>query len=203
MSYGDGPGIESEQLIRELITKSGWRVLETRKASDEGKAPMLQSDGGAVRLPDFQAVRPDPAPQYVEVKSKREAIEFGVENSVRHGYERPKHRDYIEMAEASDTPVWLFVHERNTGVVLRQRVRDMDAVGSVTDDDTLRQSFNTTEPMLFFERDSFEVVTDDISQFGSGFGQGGLLQPEIDLNPFGYDPDGDQGTLDRWGGGDE
>lgn len=201
--YGSGPGVKSEDLLKEFIKNCGWSVLETRKASDPGSAPMLQADGSGTRLPDFQACRPGAQPQYVEVKSKQDAIEFGVEDSTRHGYERPKHRDYIEIANTTGTPVHIFVHERKPGVILRQRVRDLDVVGTVTDETTLKRSFNTTEPMVFFERSAFELVTDDITQYSEGFGQGGLLADDIDVNPFGVDPDGDQGTLDRWGGSDE
>lgn len=198
--YGDGPGIKSEELIKELLTGCGWSVIETRKAADSGRAPMLEADGGRTRLPDFQAVRPNPGPQYVEVKSKSDAIEYGVEDSLRHGYEKPKHDDYLAIAEESDTPLHVFVHERKPGVVLRQRVRDLNVVGTLTDGSTLETHFNTTEPMVFFERSNFEVVTDDITQFSTGFGQSGLLDDEIGLNPFGFEPDGSQGRLDKWGG---
>lgn len=32
--YGNGPGIKSEDLIKELLTGCGWSVIETRKAAD-------------------------------------------------------------------------------------------------------------------------------------------------------------------------
>jgi hypothetical protein len=201
--YGHGPGIKTEDLIKELLTACGWSVIETRKAADDGRAPMLEADGGATRLPDFQAVRPEPGPQYVEVKSKAKPREYGIEDSLRHGYEKPKHDDYLAIAEESDTPLHVFVHEREPGVVLRQRVRDLTIVQTLTDEETLERYFNTTEPMVFFERSQFEVVTDDITQFSAGFGQSGLLDDEIDLNPFGFEPDGSQGRLDEWGGPNE
>jgi len=116
--YGDGPGVDSEELVKEVLQKSGWSVKELRK-----------------------------------------------------------------------------IHEGNNGIILRQRVLDMSAVSQVTDVD----AFGTSDPMVFFRRDDFEVVTDNVSQFSAGFGQGGIAKSDVDLSPFGHE-DGGQAGLGDFGG---
>jgi hypothetical protein len=66
-----------------------------------------------------------------------------------------------------------------------------------------------------FRRESFDVVTDDVGQYSTGFGQSGLVKEDIDLDAFGDQPadqaglrdfDTDQGGqtgLSGFGGGDE
>jgi len=185
--YDDGgPGIESEELVKELLQKSAWPVKELRKASDGG-APMLENKvDNSLRLVDFQTHNDTYGTHYVEVKSKGDPIEFGIENELRHGWEKNKHDDYIRFARKyTDDPVYVFVHERKSGVILRHRVRDLSIVQEITDKSKLA-AFDADVPMYMFRRDDFEVVTDDVSQYSTGFGQSGLLQNDIDLSPFGH-----------------
>lgn len=197
--YGGGPGENSEELVKELLQEAGWSVKELRKASDRGRAPMLEGDG--LRLVDFQVHNTGCRTRYVEVKSKESAIEYGIKNEYRHGWEQANHEDYKQFAyQRTQDPVYVFVHERDTGVILRQRVRDMSVVQRMDDGSKLR-AYNTSEPIVFFRRDGFDVVTDDVSQYLSGFGQSGIVDADIDLDPFGEEPDGQAG-LGEFGGAD-
>lgn len=153
----------------------------------------------SLRLVDFQTHNDTYGTHYVEVKSKGDPIEFGVEDELRHGWEKDKHDDYVRFARVfTDDPVYVFIHERKSGVILRQRVRDLSIAQEITDESKL-DIFGADCPMYMFRRDDFEVVTDDIGQYSTGFGQSGLLQGDIDLSPFGHDDD-DQSGLDDFGG---
>lgn len=195
--YGDGPGINSEELVKELVQKSGWCVKELRKAADSGRAPLLENEvEDSLRLVDFQVHCQQYRTHYIEVKSKANAIHYGIEDEYRHGWERSQHEDYVEFAKKyTDDPVYVFVHEREAGVILRQRVRNMSVVEETADEG----AFGTDEPMVFFRRDGFDVVTDDVSQYAAGFGQAGLVDNDISLSPFGNDLGGQAG-LDEFGG---
>jgi hypothetical protein len=192
--YGGGPGENSEEMVKELLQRSGWSVKELRKASDPNRAPMLEGDG--LRLVDFQVHNDGQRTRYVEVKSKNEAIYYGIEDEHRHGWEQVQHDDYTEFArENTEDPVYVFVHERNTGVVLRQRVRNLPVVQRI-DDESKLGAYNTDEPIVVFRRQNFDVVTDDVSQYLAGFGQSGIVKKDIDLCPFGEDTDGQSGLQD-------
>lgn len=196
MSYGDGSGFESEELVKELLQASGWGVKELRKAADEGNAPMLEAtEIDDLRLVDFQAHHPNHPPRYVEVKSFKGPIEYGVENSLRHGYEKRKHDDYVNFQKMENHPVYLFVHERKPGVVIRQKIKHLSAVGFLRDEQKLRRYYNREHEMLFFERSQFEKVTNNVGQYASGYGQDGLIKDDIKLSPFGLDESGDQSKL--------
>ena len=196
--YGGGPGENSEKLIKELLKRSGWSVKELRKASDGGRAPILE--GSQLRLVDLQVHNSGRCTRYVEVKSKSQPIKYGIKNERRHGWEKCKHNDYQAFArEYTEDPVYVFVHERTTGVILRQRVRSLTPVQTLEDSDRLN-AYNTSEPMVFFRRDEFDVVTDDVSQYLSGFAQSGIVNGQVDLSPFGEERGGQSG-LDEFGGG--
>jgi hypothetical protein len=197
--YGGGPGENSEELVKELLQKSGWSVKELRKASDHGRAPMLE--GEDLRLVDFQVHGAGRRTRYVEVKSKERAIPFRKADEKRHGWEKANHEDYKRFAyRLTEDPVYVFVHERETGVILRHRVRDLSTRQEIVDEDKLR-AYNTSEPIVVFCRDDFDVVTDDVSQYVSAFGQTGIDDGDVDLSPFGEEPDGQSGLTDF--GGDD
>jgi len=187
-------GIQSEDLVKELLQAAGWHVVEARKASDAGRAPVTQSEENTTRLPDFEAQHPAHTPRYVEVKEKGEAIEYGIEDQLRHGVDKCKFDDYHEFAKLASAAVWLFVHERQSGVILRKRLRDLSVV-----DSSDHESFGGNT-VLFFARDQFDVVTDDIGQFSAGFGQDGLIDDESDPDPFDLSTDNDQFGLHDFGG---
>jgi len=191
--YGDGPGVDSEELVKEVLQKSGWSVKELRKAADGGRAPLLQNEvDDSLRLVDFQTHSKAYQTHYVEVKYKDKPVPYGKEgNELRHGWEKPKFDDYVEFARTyTNDPVYVFIHEGDNGVILRQKVLDMSAVSQVTDAD----AFGTSDAMVFFRREDFEVVTDNVSQFSAGFGQGGIAKSDVDLSPFGHE-DGSQAGL--------
>lgn len=195
VSYGQGPGIRSEDLVKEILQQAGWSVMETRKAADDGTAPVLEGGSGdGLRLPDFQAQHERHGERYVEVKSKREAIYYRIEKEYRHGYEKSQHEDYLKFREMCGRPVYIFIHERSTGVVLRQRLRNLTTVDTVTDKDRL-QIYSTDDPIVLFSRENFETVVDDVSQFLSGFAQAGLLNSDVNISPFGLDAAGSQTSL--------
>jgi hypothetical protein len=197
--YGGGPGENSEELVKELLQESDWSVKELRKASDDGYAPMLE--GTDLRLVDFQVHDAERRTRYIEVKSKKEAVYFGVEDEHRHGWEQAQHSDYIRFSrEFTEDPVYVFVHERDTGVILRQRLRNLSPVQRI-DDEAKLAAYNSDEPMVVFARDDFEIVTDDVSQYFAGFGQTGIVKEDIDICPFG-DDSRDQFGLSDFGGDD-
>lgn len=201
MSYGDGIGFKSEELVQELLEVGGWHVVNTRKAADKGRAPLSQAEDRNLRLPDFLVHHEDHPSRYVEVKAKTKPIKYGIENSWRHGWERPKHDDYLEMDQLSDVPVIIVVHEQKSGVVLRKRVRELSIVQEITDSDQL-QKYDTTENMVLFKREQFDTVTDDISSLSAGYGQSGLIADDAEISPFGLTPDGEQSGLTEFDGGD-
>jgi hypothetical protein len=198
-SYGGGPGENSEELVKELLQKAGWSVKELRKASDRGRAPMLE--GSELRLVDFQVHNDGRRTRYVEVKSKEHAIEYGIKDEYRHGWEQASHDDYREFArQYTQDPVYVFVHERSSGVILRQRVRNLSPVQTMQDGDRL-SAYNTSDPIVFFRRNEFDTVTDDVSQYLSGFGQTGIVDGDVDLSPFGEETNGQAGLSDFGGVG--
>jgi hypothetical protein len=197
MTYDGGPGSDTEELIKEMLQASGWGLKELRKAAEDGRAPMLERDvsGDNLRLPDFQAHHPDHDPRYAEVKSKRAPQEYGIEDSLRHGLDREKWEDYVRFEQMARNPVYLFIHERRDGVVLRQQIKRLSVVQVLNDEDKLH-AFGG-EPMVFFERSQFQTVTDSVGQFRTGFAQDGLIQDNITLSPFGLatSSGGGQATL--------
>lgn len=199
MSYGDGPGVDTEQLIKELLQESGWGLKELRKAADEGRAPLLENGDHTddLRVVDFQVHHPNHQTRYVESKGKAEPVYYGIEDEWRHGWEKVQHDDYVEFATSfTDCPVYVFVYEWERGVILRQRVRDLTPVQTEAVD-------YGDGTMVYFRRDEFDVVTDDVSQFSSGFGQTGLVRDDIDLSPFGLEPGGQAGLTDFTGVGSD
>lgn len=196
--YDDGgPGVDSEELIKELLQKSGWGVKELRKAADGGRAPMLEATvSDDVRIPDFQIHHHDHSPRYVEVKSFGSSIKFGVAEEERHGFEDRKYEDYIEFQKLADNPVYIFIHERQEGVVLRQKIKHLRPVQVLTDKDVLQRSYNRQHAMAFFKRSDFELVTNCLGQYSTAFAQDGLIEEDIELSPFGLSgEDGGQATL--------
>lgn len=200
--YGDGPGIDSEELVKELLQKSGWAVKELRKAADGGMAPLLENEiDDSLRVVDFQAHHSDYSTHYVEVKSKEEAVYYGIEDELRHGWERSKHEDYVDFRRTyTECPVYVFVHERETGIILRQRVRELSIAQEITDQSKLIP-YGADEPICVFRRDDFDTVTDDVSQYSTGFAQSGLVKDDINLSPFGHESR-DNGSLFDYGGAD-
>jgi len=201
-TYGGGPGQMSEELVKELLQKSGWRVKELRKASDNGRAPLLESSDRDqnLRLVDFQAHNDSRDTHYIEVKSKAKARYLGVEDEYRHGWEAAQHEDYQEFARTyTNDPVYIFVHERKTGVILRAKIRELHVAQRVDDESKLR-AFNG-EPMVFFRREDFDVVTDNVTQYTTGFGQSSIVKEGIELSPFGG-PSKGQAGLTEFGGVD-
>lgn len=200
--YGDGPGVDSEELVKELLQKSGWAVKELRKAADGGSAPMLENEiEESLRVVDFQVHHSDYSTHYVEVKSKAEAVYYGIEDELRHGWEKSKHDDYQKFQRTyTECPVYIFVHERETGVILRRRLRNLSVVQEITDQAKLRP-YGADEPICVFRRDEFDTVTDDVSQYSASFGQAGLVGDDINLSPFGHQSR-DNGSLFDFGGGD-
>lgn len=198
--YGDGPGVSSEELVKELLQECGWSVKELRKAADQGKAPLLENGiGDSLRLVDFQTHSEDYRTHYVEVKSKKRPIKYGIENEFRHGFEKSQYEDYVEFASVyTDDPVYIFIHERDAGVLLRHRLRGLSIVDQVTDE----EAFGTSQPMVYFRRAEFEIVTDDLGDFAKGFAQSGLID-DWDFSPFGYRPGGQSDLEDFWSDGDE
>jgi hypothetical protein len=214
--YGSGQGIDSEELIKELLQQSGWAVKELRKASDPNRAPLLKTaSSGSCVLVDFQVHSTASKTRYVEVKSKTEPIEYGIKDELRHGYEAINHSHYEDFAaNYTDDPVYVFIHETKSGVVLRQRLRDMSIAQRVTNEDKL-EAWGADGPMAMFRRESFDVVTDDVGQYSTAFGQSGLVKEDIDLDAFGDQPadqaglrdfgtdQGGQTGLSGFGGADE
>lgn len=197
--YGGGPGENSEELVKELLQQSGWSVKELRKASDDGYAPMLE--GTDLRLVDFQVHDSERRTRYIEVKSKAESRYFGVEDEDRHGWEQEQHTDYLTFRrEFTEDPVYIFVHERKTGVILRQRLRDLSPVQRIEDESKLA-AYDTDEPMVMFAREDFDIVTSNVGQYISGFGQTGIVNENIDISPFGEAASGQVG-LSNFGGDD-
>jgi len=199
MSYGDGIGFKSEEMVQELLQAAGWHVVNTRKAADDGQAPLSHAEAEKHRLPDFLAHHPEKQSRYVEVKAKSEPIVYGVEDSERHGWDTPKHEDYQAFAKIVDAPFVVILHEKESGVILRQRLTRLNKVQEMTDPDRVRQ-FGADGGMVFFEREQFETVTKNVAQFAAGYGQSGLIQDEADLDPFGTEPDGQQRGLSRFTG---
>lgn len=201
MTYSrDGKGFQSEELIQELLEVTGWHVVNTRKAADDGRAPLSHAEDENIRLPDFLAHHPDHSSRYVEVKAKAKPREFRKENSVRHGWEKPQHEDYLRFDEVVDAPVYIFVHETEPGIIRRQRVRDLSVVQEITDTDILRQYYDTTDHMVLFEVEQFDDVTRDVSGLSAGFGQSGLVDESVELQPFGLSHGGEQFDLKQFGG---
>lgn len=195
--YGDGAGVDSEELVKELLQQSGWSVKELRKAADRGRAPLLENEvADSLRLVDFQVHCKAYRTHYVEVKSKQRPVEYGIADEYRHGWEKSQFDDYVKFANSyTNDPVYVFVHERDSGVILRQRVRNMDVVGQNADSG----AYGTSEPIVYFRREDFDVVTDDVSQYSTAFGQSGLVKEDIDLSPFGNEPGGQSGLADFGG----
>lgn len=188
MSYGDGPGFDSEELVKELLQKSGWGVKELRKASDGNRAPLLEMDTEGIRVPDFQAHHERHSPRYVEVKSFRDSVYYGVEDVDRHAYEERKHEDYREFQQMAEHPVYVFVHERKPGVILRQRIRHLSPDDWLRDDQDLRKHYGREHDMVFFNRDQFETVTTHLADLSAGYAQDGLIKESVDISPFGLSP---------------
>lgn len=202
MTYGDGFGFKSEQLVKELLEASGWHVVDTRKAADEGDAPLSHAEKEKHRLPDFLAHHPEKRSRYVEVKAKTEPIVYGVEDSKRHGWDTPKHDDYLSFSKIVDAPLVVLLHEKKSGVILRKQIKKLNVSQEMTDPDKV-QKFGADGGMVFFEREEFDVVTRDVTQFTAGYGQGGLIQEEAELDPFGTEPDSDQSGLGDFSGGSD
>jgi hypothetical protein len=186
MSYGDGVGFNSEEMVKELLQTAGWGVKELRKASDNGRAPMLEKGvpDGDIRVPDFQVHHKDHTPRYVEVKSFNDYATLKVENSDRHGYAKEKHQDYLAFQREASNPVYIFIHERSNGVVLRQKVTHLSVIDTL-DGSQAADHYGRDETIVFFERDQFEVVTDHLGGLSAGYAQDGLIKENTDIAPFG------------------
>jgi len=200
--YDGGPGEKSEELVKELLQKSGWKVKELRKAADSGRAPLLESSErrNNLRLVDFQAHNDSRQTRYIEVKSKNKARYLGVEDEHRHGWEKANHEDYQEFARTyTNDPVYIFIHERETGVILRAKLRELSVVQSLEDEDKLKAY--SGEPMVFFRREQFDVVTDNVDQYTMAFGQSSIVKENIDFCPFGSGSETQAGLSDFGGDG--
>lgn len=146
-------GRTGERLVADLLRRAGWYVIPSYDyTGEEGdKAPRLSGLREGFVVPDLDAARRGTR-IWVEVKTKAAATYHRVGRRYEHGIPRRHFLAYRQVQAITGCPVWLFVVEEATGVVLCARLDDLAGRCRVYTGAKMDRG-----GMVFFPRDAFAV----------------------------------------------
>lgn len=193
----------AEEMIEQLIKAYGWGIIPRRKFNrDEGEsvAPMLESKNSKEVLPDIEAKKGGRS-ELVEVKLKTKPTYYVKKQEYQHGIDEDNWKDYTIIQSEYGDRVWLFIVEKNTGLVLRQSLDDL-----VVDHRHPSGGANG-EAMVYFSRRLFTKVPVNSRMFDGDvyIGQDSILSltsedlvEDFSLFPDGAEEDDMQTGLSGW-----
>lgn len=144
-------GQNGEQVIKRLLMQHGWLVIPSYAYTGKGddKAPKLEGMNCFYVIPDLDVCKAGTR-RWVEVKTKTEATFYRKLQRHEHGIPLRHYHHYFEVQRATGAPVWMFVHELNTGAILYASLNALQYVTRIYDGDKMSRG-----GMAFFPRDSF------------------------------------------------
>lgn len=167
----------TEELVENVIQYYGWGTIPRRKFNTDGGnsvAPMLEKKDELSVLPDIEAMK-EGRIEWVEVKMKSCFDLHRKSQKEQHGVDRSNWKDYEKMQRESGHNVWLFIYEKCTGVLLRQKLDKIFIHHEWTDGGA------NGEHMVYFNRELFDSVPIKKEMIPDKFGTQDLLPlPELD-----------------------
>lgn len=194
----------AEKMVEEIIKAYGWGVIPRRKFNrDEGEsvAPMLESENSKEVLPDIEAKKAGRS-ELVEVKLKTEPTYYRKQQEEQHGIDADNWEDYSTIQAEFGDRVWLFIVEKNTGLILRQCLDDLVV------DHRHHNGGADGEAMVYFPRRLFSKVPVNSKMFNDDIfvWQDSILTltteeltEQFTLFPNGPEEDDNQTGLSGWG----
>lgn len=148
-------GEPAERLVEEWLIRRGYYVTpaRTHRVSLDG-APLLHGEDKDLIQPDIFVIGHGRF-FWAEVKQKTKPQSVRIRDQLEHGIEQRQLEHYKEVAEVSGQPVFLFVFEVSSGVLLCLNLaketpyEPLSKIGSQT---------STGAVMVNFARASFDVV---------------------------------------------
>jgi len=152
MSETRRKGVDAEELAERMLRKEGWLTQHAKfRREDYEGAEVMEGDDEKIRDPDMLALRHGET-VWVEVKEFNKRVLTKTRNQDEHGIRKPKMNDYREIAEVSGIPVWLFIFEKSSGVVLTENVTLLSPLPPIDKQQCVR-TYNAL--VEFFPRDTF------------------------------------------------
>lgn len=136
------------------LQQRGWLIVPSYDYSGEdgNKAPKMHGVRLSLVIPDLDACRSGER-FWVEVKTKWEATFTEKTQRLEHGISLRHYEHYQQVEKESGNPVWLFVLEERTGVILAGRLRDLAEHARIYKGWKMGQA-----GMVFFPREKFKIV---------------------------------------------
>lgn len=117
-------GRTGEQIIAEQVRARGWHVIPSYDYNGEDDhAPRMEGPVRAVQyiLPDLDVCRRGDR-RWAEIKTKHAASMGRISGELEHGIPLRHLRNYQAVQRESGAPVWLFIYEESTGLILYQKL---------------------------------------------------------------------------------
>ena len=148
-------GRSAEVATAQILKQRGWHVIPSYDYSGEDgkKAPKLEGSSRSHIIPDLD-VSKEGARLWIEVKTKSHAILRRVTQCLEHGIEYRHWKDYLEVQRITNTQVWLFIHEEDTGDILFQSLTELAQDARVYEGNRMGRG-----GMVFFKRSAFRHIT--------------------------------------------
>lgn len=144
-----------ERLVFDCLQSDGWQLLNVADSGAEA-ASMLTGPAELKRAPDILGWM-DGEPEWFEVKSKTDAIEFRKESQWRHGIDENSYEDYLAVQRRTGQTVNLIIYEKRRQTLLAARLDELPVVDRTTE----TQAFEDYgESVVFFPRSAFSRQAD-------------------------------------------
>lgn len=115
-------GRSGEKIVAEELQKRGWYVIPSYDYSGgDEHAPKLWGAQRNYVIPDLD-VSVDGTRMWIEVKTKSKFTWTRMTKQLEHGIPRRHFEHYLEVQRITGTPVYLFIYELNTQMILRQSI---------------------------------------------------------------------------------
>jgi hypothetical protein len=144
-------GRTGEQRVARWLQERGFCIIPSYDYSgaDGDKPPRLQGLTEGHPVPDLDVARAG-SRRWVEVKTKRSAVEYRRTGEWRHGVNLRHLESYRKVQQETGTEVWIAIYEESTGDLLAQTLSGLGEPETGTDRGTR---------MAYWPRDKFQYLT--------------------------------------------
>lgn len=146
-------GHNGEHIVADMLRDNGFYVIPSYDYSGEDgdKAPKLQGPLRSFVIPDLD-VAAHGRRRWAEVKTKATPTEHRITKRVEHGIPLRHFRHYEDVAAITGNPVWLFVLEEDSGLVLYGSLRNLAKHKRIYEGHKMSRG-----GMVFFLRRDFKI----------------------------------------------